>query len=477
MARAQSQNTGYIVGMVVFGLLWATAMAFLISMYVDREGLVNDRNAAIAAKNRAISDAEERSIALAQEAREGSATVAGLLEQARQETARLASGDPANAPSVVAQKRDELIKRIQDQIQVMAQKDPTLAAEAAQFADVSMMAGFDRTFRLLQREYDLRIAAEARSEDTRAKLDEAVAQNAAQKTDFEERARQMDTKLADAERSRQDYSAQRDKQVADLERQINELRNDCNATITEVRKEKTASDERYADIVQRYNELQGKLGTLQVTPQTLTTARQADGVILKAVPGDGAVYIDLGHDDHLILGMEFAVYSSRTGIPADGRAKAGVRVESINSKSAECKVLWVAPNDVILESDLIANPIYDRDRPLSFTVAGDFDVDRDGRIDPDGAARIEALIRDWGGQVVDDLSALTDFVILGAAPPAPKDPATVSPELASRNEALKRNFDRYQKIVESARTLSVPVLTQDVFKNFLGYTPTYAAVR
>ena len=474
MARAQQQGISAVtVWLIVFVALWLTSTVILVVLYTDQEQLRTDRADAIAAKNRAISNAEDRSIPLARQAREGGPTVAGLLDQSRKDAARLATGDESHDVSVIASKRDELIRRIQDELDRMASTDESMSGQAAGFDDVSLFEGFEATFRLLQTEHDLRVEAQQRAEQLRGRLDAASAENAAQKADFEKRAKDIEAQLADAEGSRQQYRAERDSRIGELERQYDELRADCNADITSVRQEKAAWEKRYAEVLERYTELSSKLGTLQVSPQKLATARKPDGRIVMAVPGDDAVYIDLGRRDALVLGMEFAVYSAQTGIPPDGRSKASIRVESISDESAECKVLWVANQEIILESDLIANPVYDRDRALSFVVVGQFDVDRDGRMDRDGALRVEAMVSDWGGDVVDELSALTDFVIVGLPPARPKDDRDLPAELAARNEAVRRNYERYQEVVQTAKTLSIPILTQEVFRNFLGYGGTY----
>lgn len=164
------------------------------------------------------------------------------------------------------------------------------------------------------------------------------------------------------------------------------------------------------------------------------------------------------------------MYSAESGIPPDGRAKAQIEVVSIDNKSAECRVIHNAAHEVILGGDLIANPIYDRNRAVSFVIAGDFDLDHDGAPDQNGALRIESMIADWGGTLSTDLSGLTDFVVVGAAPQRPRPVAERSAAQAQRAERMQQAYDRYGGIVEAARTLAVPTLTQEVFLNFLGYS-------
>ena len=124
---------------------------------------------------------------------------------------------------------------------------------------------------------------------------------------------------------------------------------------------------------------------------------------------------------------------------------------------------------MILEGDLIANPIYDPAHKPTFVVIGEFDLNRDGLLDRNGAEAIKSLIRNWGGQTSDDLSPLTDFVVLGAAPRKPR---------AGGDSGLQpigaEAWEHFNTTTDSAMNLSVPIMTQDTFLNFLGYTGRFA---
>jgi len=126
---------------------------------------------------------------------------------------------------------------------------------------------------------------------------------------------------------------------------------------------------------------------------------------------------------------------------------------------------------MILEADLIANPVYDPARSLIFVVLGEFDRNHDGLPDRDGAAWIESLITNWGGKVSTELSPLTDFVVLGAAPRRPKSTGEGADQTAqaAAKDSNQKAWTTYNELLESAKTLAVPILPQDVFLNFLGY--------
>jgi hypothetical protein len=180
------------------------------------------------------------------------------------------------------------------------------------------------------------------------------------------------------------------------------------------------------------------------------------------------VFIDLGIDDHLTLGLRFAVYPPDPGIPSSGVAKAAVEVVKIGEAVSECRVKGMNPMFPILEGDLIANPVYDRDRQLSFFVVGEFDLDHDGLDDPNGKGMIEAVILDFGGRLSDNLTSRTDFVIVGARPAVSLLSDDASPEQLAVRENEIRRARAYDAVINEARSLTISMLTQETFLNFLG---------
>jgi hypothetical protein len=71
--------------------------------------------------------------------------------------------------------------------------------------------------------------------------------------------------------------------------------------------------------------------------------------------------------------------------------------------------------------------------------------------------------------VVTDLTALTDFVVIGRAPRRPRRATDASSEQAQRFSAMQQLHDRYVSTIAGAKSLAVPIMTQEVFLNFLGY--------
>jgi hypothetical protein len=276
------------------------------------------------------------------------------------------------------------------------------------------------------------------------------------------------------EAARDEYRSQRDATLAQLEQEFETISDQNTAALTNERQMRQQCEENLTEAQERFRILRRRLGDMMVGPEELATARTPDGKILTAVPGDEVVYIDLGRKDGLTLGLQFAVYSADVGIPEDGRSKAQIEVVSINATTAECRIVRQGRHEVILEGDLVANPIFDPSRPLSFVIAGNFDLDRDGMVDRDGAAAIASLVRNWGGQVHTEITPLTDFVVVGAPPRRPRPDSEVPADRVEVNKSRREAWEAYNSVLETGRSLSIPIMTQEVFLNFLGYGDRYA---
>ncbi len=466
MARAREGGKAVTIGMIVFAALWAMATVFVVILYTGQEDLNNEIAQVRAENEQIVSSQERRSIELIKSARSGGPTVVGLMEQARGDMALLATGDPADDPGSVRAKRDQVLSAIRDDGLV---KDP------GSYEEVSLHEALVMLYDSYRTESALRTELEKRAGDLEAEVTRLVEENSAMKNDFEARAAEMSASLEEAEKSRTSFRSERDASLATIEQDFAKVSEQNNVALTKERQLRQECEANLTEAQERFRVLRRKLGGMMVGPDELATARTPDGTILTAVPGDEVVYVDLGRRDGLTLGLQFAVYSAETGIPADGRSKAQIEVVSINATSAECKIVRQGRNQVILAGDLIANPIYDPSRKMVFVITGSFDLNRDGIMDRDGAGAMAALVTNWGGTVSPELTPLTDFVVVGAAPRRPKPDTKVAPDRVELNKSRRKVWDAYTKTVTTAQNLSIPMMTQEVFLNFLGYSSRYAA--
>ncbi|MBN2447422.1 MAG: hypothetical protein JXO22_11880, partial [Phycisphaerae bacterium] len=198
---------------------------------------------------------------------------------------------------------------------------------------------------------------------------------------------------------------------------------------------------------------------------------KADGKVLRAIPGSDLVYIDLGSNDGVKVGMGFEVFS-KVDIPEGLRGKASLEVATVMSDTAECRVTRSTPSKPIIEDDLVVNIAFERNRLPKFVVKGDCDLDYDGQPDGEnGREKVAGLIRQWGGQVAPELDETTDFVVIGTAPFVPVIPVgeTATATIMAQADAARLARVDFQDLIARANATYIPVITQSQFLFLTGY--------
>jgi hypothetical protein len=246
-----------------------------------------------------------------------------------------------------------------------------------------------------------------------------------------------------------------------------------------------AADKKQVELTNEIDGLNKQLATLRnrLSGRRISVEdaiiRRPEGVVVDIADAN-TVYINLGKGDQVVAGMTFEVYDKNLPLPklGDGQSetdlpagKASLEVTRVLDGSSECHVNHIDPGEQIVQGDRILNLIYDRNTKFNFYVFGDFDVTRSGHASAAGADVIRRLITQWGGHVDPKLDVETDFVVVGSPPDVPvysadelKDP------LNEQNLAnAKRAADDYDKVVETAENLHVPIMNQNKFLYFTGY--------
>lgn len=219
----------------------------------------------------------------------------------------------------------------------------------------------------------------------------------------------------------------------------------------------------------RIQELRETLASFRPTADQFAAIQIADGTIVRTLPGQDVVYVSLGSQDHIKPGMTFSVYSRYRGVPADGKGKAMIEITQVFDATSEARVRSNTAADPIMEGDVIANPVYDRNRQFNFVVAGDFDLDFNGTIEDPAGKNVARMIESWGGKVVKTVDTRTDFVVLGA-PPSPPPPVTAAEaDTAAEHQAeYEARVKAFDAVKAEAKALSIPVLTRTQFLYFIG---------
>ncbi len=319
--------------------------------------------------------------------------------------------------------------------------------------------------------------------------------------------------VADAERrAAQDYAKSEAERVADIESQFTGSASDMQAQVAaiidsnqQLRTGFNNIEQRYAgqietqrsDFTTREQRIQARLDELvqenivlqdtiaRLQGQGLVTNVQGlpeealvDGAINQVNPIDNEAVISIGRDKKAVLGMTFAVYDDATDIRPDAetgeypRGKAVLEIIKVEPTFSRARIISSSEGNPIVRGDVVANAVYDPAKTYKFVVDGLFDVDRDGVASRFERDTLEALIERWGGNITDEISGDTDFVVLGVKPVLPPAPGPGAPVAAIQEFVrLQQEIQRYDDLLLKAESTSIPVLNANRLRTLIGDFP------
>ncbi len=217
-----------------------------------------------------------------------------------------------------------------------------------------------------------------------------------------------------------------------------------------------------------------KLQAIVPPPDNEITAFRPDGKIILLDERERIVSLNIGSNDRVYRGLTFSVYDKNIPIPRDGKGKAEIEVFNVTKNISTAKIMRSEKRKPIILDDIVANLIWDSEKINMFVVAGNFDLDGDGRLDSEAAYKIKTLIEKWGGKVVDDVSIDTDFVVLGKPPRTLRKPTfeqlEIYPAAMEKYDASLQKLNHYKEVRGLAQTLSVPIFNTERFLDFIGYS-------
>lgn len=461
-ARAQQRSGGGLtsvhIWLIVFVVLWLVSTVAFVILFTKQEDL-RTMNVHLEEDNRRlIKPQEQDTLKQYYTLAEPSGSVVGVLNQERKDTVQLISADATNFASA---------RRMTDAaFEVIAASG--LAPEVSASDPLLSVLGvvFGKLAQLNETYGETQAANQSLTEESN-QLREELAE--VQRT-FETKTAALTAELTEAEESNQAYRDEKDLQIADLNNRMLEIEDQHILALRQKEEDADRLRARNAQLEKVNAAQRARLAENRPPVDPTRVAWQADGKIVRALPGDPLVYVNLGRKDNLLLGLRFQVYSPTRGPDEDGRGKATVKVVALHDETAECLIETTTPADPIVQNDLIANAIYDRDRKFTFLIAGGFDLDFDDNPDLDGRERIQAQVEKWGGRIVTNLTETTDFVVVGRPPRMPVISADADINQQELANVRRREAARFDAIKQEARALSVPMLNQAQFLAFIGYS-------
>jgi hypothetical protein len=264
-------------------------------------------------------------------------------------------------------------------------------------------------------------------------------------------------------------SKKADEQVQAMLQQREEALNERNKSkqeLLEAMSQLTTTQNRLEDAL-------GQLNAIKPRPKEDIAAYNIDGHIISVDVQSNIVFIDIGRDSKVYPGLTFAVYDRSAPVPTDGASKGEIEIFDVAKNTATARIVTMSKRNPIADGDVLINLIWDSKVVNKFVIAGEFDFNGDGYIDPDGAGKIGQLVENWGGSVENAVTIDTDYVILGTEPRALKKPSLddveTDPLANEKYEASVAAKEKYDEAVKQAKDLYVPVFNLKRFLNFAGY--------
>lgn len=425
MAGAVPQQRGgsnaTTIGMVVSIIVAVLLLGVLIWLITQQEQLKTNATQATAARDRMSRDLED--------ARKGAGLViAGL------------TGNQADTAQAARDRLEAALATIRSEARVSDPDQMTTSAGA-----ISVV---ERLYQLYTAQLDANEDLTTNFEKANTDLKSALAANVELQQKFgddlgklRERVDELQTAKSDFERLKSGETQALATQIGDKQDALDALRKDQVALRRRLRDELV---KRESLLTQQRDAIASLRGPGAEAGQELAIARKGLGKIIRALPGNSLVHVNLGRDNGVRLGMTFAVYNADERVPADGRGKSNLEVVSVGRRTAECRVTTrPSPDNPILEGDKIGNIVLSREgsKKPRFCIVGQFDIDFDGQVDVRGSDAIAALVRRYGGEVVDHVDAMTDYLVVGLEPPADA-PATAADDLLAEEPAEEADSSR-----------------------------------
>jgi hypothetical protein len=438
--RAGSNAT--TIGMVVAIAVAVVLLGVLILLFTGQEQLRENADKALRKQNLLTSIADEDvAKQLFPEANAPGKTLIGEMNAGVKLLCGRMTGNENASPKTVVKEMESTLAEIEDQV---PEADRVSSAHGA----VTIIRNL---FDIFKNEQDGREKAETALAKAKDDLDTVRKANDDLNKTFKGDLAKLAAKVEELQKSKDEFERVKGDEVKSLAATIGEkqdlldsMRRDRMKLQEKARDEIAKRDKSIAEQSSVLADLRAP-GTAQAA-DPLAIARQPIGKILRALPGDALVHINLGRLDNVTLGMTFSVYSINERVPADGHGKATIEVASVGERTAECRIVAPpSPDNPIIPGDGVGNILLSRTKGTKtrICVVGQFDTDFDGQPDAGGQEVIRALALRYGAELVATVDATTDYVVVGLAPQGdqsgalapPAAPSAVKEEKAAAKEA------------------------------------------
>jgi len=309
-----------------------------------------------------------------------------------------------------------------------------------------------------------------------ATMDDLESQLTSQLQDAVERRSMLETEVASLRTMMTDLTAAQQAERNSLAKQLADARQTHSDIQKELERQLSSQTQELARSANKIRQLEKDVEDLRIKLADLLQPDLAEGKKIypdgniTSVPDEKTCYIDIGSDNGVMPDLIFSVYS-----PAGEQTayKAKVIVKQVLPETSECVIAeLVDPKNPISTGDIVANIAFDENRKWTFVVEGRFDLHGGDEPTSEGRDQVKALIRQFGGRIVDTVDVDVDFVVLGPEPTVPPAPEEDAPNIQwTIYNARMQEYEDYQAVKEQAIMLGLRILNTNRFLERIGYIP------
>jgi predicted nucleic acid-binding Zn-ribbon protein len=471
MPAGKSQQSGLFYTLVIFVGLFVISTTVAVIYFIKAEG--NTAKVAVLQNqiNTLATGEELRKIDTLIGAKRGGKSKIGTMMDYLNDVVSLITGGPVEEASVEA-KVGNVDRKTKEMLKSLAVKDSNAAAGID--PNTSLLRAVEKLHVQLNNSKTEIASLDTQLKDIQKRFDDAAQINMEKEktllAEKEKYKQQVDDVTKNYDNLKTMMEKTEEQRVQALTAQVNEekdSRKELNQKLLKTQAELKMAQEK----MQR---IQEELKKLVPVPDNEAAAFKPDGKIIFIDEKNKIVRLNLGSDDRIYRGLTFSVYDRGVPLPHDGKGKAEIEIFEVDKTVSAARIVSeTTKKNPIMTDDAVANLVWDGSKTNVFVIAGDFDLNGDGTIDEGAAGRIKALIEKWGGQVADNVSPSTDFLVLGSIPVVRQKPTfeetEADPKAMVKYENSVRELARYKEVQNQARGLNVPVFNYDRFLYLVGY--------
>lgn len=275
-------------------------------------------------------------------------------------------------------------------------------------------------------------------------------------------------------------------------------------TTQQLQKDLQASRQEHERVV---NALSAQIRQLRRLTETKSFLADPDGEVLKVDAAEGVCILSVGYKDHVRPMTRFSIWGpnqvvtpywrdlnaeaqneaveavgevnrQNVRVPQPAGPKGSVEViEVTGDHTCLARIRWYDTSRPLAAGDKIYNPVWSPKHVHRVALVGIFDMDGDGQ---DDRPLLKAMLRQQGceidlevlpdGTVTGEVTALTDWVVLGRVPGITAKEDALQ-ETETGNVQLGRITQAAQEVIRQATQLGVPAMNELEFYEMLGYQP------